>query len=151
MLAAEARSRQRATRVELTELMEYSEDSDQDKANFYCSFTVFRVLRGYSDLDRGLKLRELIIRILRRSIPVAIALAIMGYLFAEALLLAERMNNAHPDPANQAVRWTAPIRMACIGVAVLIIFEVIGFVIKGKKPAHPVDPDTEPQNAGTAK
>jgi hypothetical protein len=96
-------------------------------------------------------MRELLVRILRRSIPVAIALGIMGYLFGELFLILERMHNVNPDPANQAVRWRAPIRMASIGVGLLVIFELIAFAIRRKRPPTPIDPDREPQNTGPAK
>jgi hypothetical protein len=96
-------------------------------------------------------MRELIFRILRRSIPVAIVLAIMGYLFGELFLMIERMHNPKPDPANQAVRWRAPLNMVGIGVGALVVFECVAFAVRRKKPIHPLDPDTEPQNTGPAK
>jgi hypothetical protein len=72
---------------------------------------------------------------LLRSIPVAIACAGIGYLFAQALLIFERMPpNAKPDPANQAVLWRAPLNMAIFGVALLVIFEFVVFFIRRKKP-----------------
>ncbi len=98
-----------------------------------------------------LTLRELIFRILRRSIPVAIALAIMGYLMGEAFLLFLQMRSPSTGTVVQVERWRGPVNLAMLGVAVLIMFEVIGFVIKRKKPPHPVDPDAELRNISSAR
>jgi hypothetical protein len=73
-------------------------------------------------------------RLLRRSISVAIALAIVGYIFAEAFLVLQRMNGGVAAASNDAVRWRTPLAMASIGVVLQIVVETILYVLRPKKP-----------------
>jgi len=82
-------------------------------------------------------------RILRRSIPVAITLGLMGYLFAEIFLMMHRMNGGAPDPANEAIRWRTPLTMAGIGVAMLAFLELLTFAVKRKHAPPPIVDDHE--------
>ena len=78
-------------------------------------------------------MRELGIRILRRSLPVVIVLGIMGYVFAEVFLMLHKMNGGMQDPANESVRWRTPLTMARLGVGMLALFECLVFVVRGKR------------------
>ncbi len=82
-------------------------------------------------------------RLLKRSIAVAVVLAAIGYLFAEAFLMMQRMNGAS-DPANEAVRWRAPLNMAAIGVVLQVVVESLAFALRRKKPAAIADADHSP-------
>ncbi|MCE9531767.1 MAG: hypothetical protein K8T89_11690 [Planctomycetes bacterium] len=75
-------------------------------------------------------MRELVFRILRRGIPVGIALAVMGYIFAEIFLMMMQMGGAAPIPENNAMRWKTPLSMAGFGVGLLAIFECISFAVR---------------------
>jgi hypothetical protein len=102
-------------------------------------------------------MRELIIRIIRRSVPVVIALAIMGYILGQALLFAfqyfaKNVVTANANQANREVLWRAPLGMASLGVILVIVFECVGFAIKRRKlPAQPIDSHQEPAHSGPAK
>jgi hypothetical protein len=80
-------------------------------------------------------MRELGIKILRRSLPVAFVLGLMGYVFAEIFLMMHRMNGGVPDPANNSVRWRTPLTMAGIGVFLQAIIEFLLYAIRRKRPA----------------
>lgn len=98
-------------------------------------------------------MRDLLLRILRRAFPVAIVLGIMGYLFAELFLILHQMNGGVQDPANNAVRWKAPLRMAGIGVILLAFIECLMFVFRRKQtpPAASIaDPDLAADNSPNA-
>ena len=73
-------------------------------------------------------------KFLRRSVPVAVILAVIGYVFAEAFLMLHRMNGGTVDPANTAVRWRTPLTMAGFGVGLLFVMELIAFVLRRKQP-----------------
>jgi hypothetical protein len=81
-------------------------------------------------------MREFWIKVLRRSIPVAIVLGIMGYIFAEGFLTFARMNGGITDPANDAVRWRTPLTMAIMGVSIQITIELFTKFLR-RKPALP--------------
>jgi hypothetical protein len=81
-------------------------------------------------------MRALWKKILWRSIPVAIILGAMGYVFAEIFLMLVKMNGGINDPANNAVRWRTPLTMAALGVVVQIVVEFIAFAI-GRSRAKP--------------
>jgi hypothetical protein len=78
-------------------------------------------------------------RLLRRSVGVAIALAIVGYVFAEVFLVLLRMNGGASDPANDAVRWKTPLTMAGIGVVLQIVVETVLYAVRPKKHAGVAD------------
>jgi hypothetical protein len=84
-------------------------------------------------------MRAFWVRFLKRSVPVALILAAMGYIFAEAFLMLHQMNGGTPDPANDAVRWRTPINMAIFGVVVLFVMELIASATR-RKPAAPSSP-----------
>jgi len=70
------------------------------------------------------------IRILLRSVPVALALAVMGYIFAEVFLIFHKMNGGIHDPANEAVRWRTPLTMAVLGVMIQVPLELLAHGIR---------------------
>jgi len=84
-------------------------------------------------------------RLLKRSVGVAIVLGIMGYVFAEAFLMLQRMNGGVVVPANDAVRWRTPLTMAGIGVFLHVIIELIAYALRPKKPVAV----SEPANAAS--
>lgn len=73
-------------------------------------------------------------RVLKRTIGVAIVLALMGYIFAEVFLVFSRMNGGVVDPANDSVRWRTPLTMALIGGVLQLIVEIISYALRNKKP-----------------
>jgi hypothetical protein len=70
------------------------------------------------------------VKILLRSVPVALILAVMGYVFAEIFLIFHKMNGGVNDPANEAVRWRTPLTMAVLGVIIQIPLELLAHVIR---------------------
>jgi hypothetical protein len=79
-------------------------------------------------------MRSFWLKFLKRSVPVAVVLAIIGYVFAEAFLMLHRMNGGAVDPANAAVRWRTPLTMAGFGVALLFVMELVAFALSRKQP-----------------
>ena len=75
-------------------------------------------------------MRELGTKILRRSLPVALMLGVMGYVFAEIFLLLLRMNGGVQDSANNSVRWRTPLTMAVAGVVLQAIIEIVIFATR---------------------
>lgn len=81
-------------------------------------------------------------RLLYRSFAVAVALGVVGYVFAEVFLLVLRMNGAVHEPANDAVRWKTPLTMAGIGVVLHVIVEIIANALRPKKKSPAVESAT---------
>lgn len=79
-------------------------------------------------------------RLLKRSAGVAIVLGIMGYVFAEAFLMLQRMNGGVAVPANDAVRWRTPLTMAGIGVILHVMIELIAYAVRPRKPLAASEP-----------
>ena len=79
-------------------------------------------------------MRNLWVRILKRSIPVALALGLMGFVLAEIYLMFARMNGGS-DPANESVRWRTPLTMAVFGVVMQAMIELMIFAVRGKRTA----------------
>lgn len=90
-------------------------------------------------------MRELLIRILRKSIPVVLMLGVIGYIFAEATLMLIRTNGGIDDPANHAVKWRAPLSMAGFGVAILVVIELLQFALRRKHQPLRQSGDSETQ------
>jgi hypothetical protein len=98
-------------------------------------------------------MRELSLRILRRSLPVMLVLGVMGYIFGEAYLVLTRMNGGIADPANDVVRWRAPFTMAGFGLGIMVLVETLGFFLRHKQPpASPTldDHAIPPQKPGAS-
>jgi hypothetical protein len=72
-------------------------------------------------------------RILRRAATVAVILALIGYILAEAYLMLIPMMGGVPNPANNAVRWRAPLTMAAIGVGLVALVELVTFAVRGNQ------------------
>jgi hypothetical protein len=89
-------------------------------------------------------MRQVLLRILRRAILVAVVLGAVGYIFAEIYLVLYRMNGGAPDPANEAVRWKAPLRMAVFGVGLLVVLELLIHFLRRKQPVVPTSLDESP-------
>ena len=80
-------------------------------------------------------MRSLCLRILRRSLPVALILAALGYVYGRIFLHMLAMEAQHHDPANEAVLYRTPLTMALAGVAVLAFIEVALYLVRGNPPA----------------
>jgi hypothetical protein len=85
-------------------------------------------------------MREFWIKILLRSIPVAVVLGAMGYVFAEAFLTFVKMNGGMNDPANQAVRWRTPLTMAVMGVSIQLAIELLMRFLRRRPTLPKSDP-----------
>jgi len=96
-------------------------------------------------------MRELLKRIVRRTLPVVIALGIMGYIYAEAYLILTGGHGPNADPANKAVRWRAPLVMAGAGAIITIVFEIAYHIVRRPPPAiavrqkDPLSPPSPPE------
>lgn len=89
-------------------------------------------------------------RLIRRCVGVAVALAIIGYIFAEVFLVLMRMNGGVSDAGNEAVRWKTPLTMAGIGVVLQVAIELVAFAIRPKRAPMAVSPPDVPiSNAPT--
>jgi putative copper export protein len=90
-------------------------------------------------------MRELGMRILKRSLPVAVVMAILGYLLANLFLWFHKIYGGSAyDPANERVLWEAPLRMAIFGVALVAIIEAVRFALWRKRVTPPVETPTNP-------
>lgn len=83
-------------------------------------------------------MRDLLLRIVNRSFPVALVLAVMGYILAEAYLMLQQMHGGVHDPANDSVKWRAPLTMALIGVGLLTVMEILIYFVRRKHAPPPV-------------
>ncbi len=73
-------------------------------------------------------------RILLRYLPVAIALAGMGYVLAVASVHLQRVYGGIPDPSNQ-VLWRTPLTMVCYGLILMLSMEGLIYLLRRKPPA----------------
>jgi len=90
-------------------------------------------------------MRELGIRILKRSLIVGLILAALGYIFAQIFLWSHRYyGGGGYDPANECVLWNAPLRMAILGVVIIIVVETIRFALRRKLPKPPSEGSPNP-------
>ncbi len=83
-------------------------------------------------------MRDFLMRLLRRTLPVVIALAVLGYLLGEMYLMLSQMNGGN-NPDTSA-RWRAPLMMAGAGMVIMIVFETLFFVIRRRNPLPPTPP-----------
>jgi hypothetical protein len=89
-------------------------------------------------------MRELGVRILKRSLPVVIVMAILGYVLAQIFLVFHRMYSGGAyDPANERVLWTAPLRLAVFGLFVVAVIELVRFALR-KRTAPGLESPSNP-------
>ncbi len=95
-------------------------------------------------------MRELGIRILKRTLPIVVVLGVMGYIFAEIYLMLIKMNGGVQDHANDSVRWRTPLSMAAMGVGIFAFLELISFSIRSKRPKAPATGSPDNPKSGSA-
>jgi uncharacterized membrane protein YhhN len=74
-------------------------------------------------------------RFIRHVIPVAISLAIIGYLLAHAFLLSHRMyaGGAYSE-SNERVLWQTPVVMAALGILMTFGLDLLAEVFRKRAP-----------------
>ena len=81
-------------------------------------------------------------RFVRHALGVGIVLAIIGYVFGKAFLIAHRMYSGGAyNPDNERVLWQTPIVMAGFGIAMTFGLDLLFQLIR-RPAAAKVEPAT---------
>jgi len=74
-------------------------------------------------------------RFIRHVIPVAISLAIIGYLLAQAFLASHRVyaGGAYSE-SNERVLWQTPVVMAALGILMTFGLDLLAEVFRKRAP-----------------
>ena len=81
-------------------------------------------------------------RFIRHVIPVAISLAVIGYLLAQAFLASHRVyaGGAY-STSNERVLWQTPFVMASLGILMTFGLDLLTEVFRKRAPVPVTDPN----------
>ncbi len=91
-------------------------------------------------------MRELLLRILRRSLFIAVSLAAIGYAYARLAIMVLSVHvqtdaEFRESPNHEELIWRIPLRLALFGTGLLIACEVLFYLIRGNpKPVSKKKP-----------